>query len=302
MKLSPEARSRLWDLSLVYCAVVWGSTFFLTRQALSDVHPVTLVAYRFILAGLLSLPVALFFRMKLLENIRDGLLLGSILWILYFSQTVGLKYTTAGNSGFITGLFVLFVPLFNWFLWKRKPSASQVIAVIVALSGLWLLTGGVKGANAGDIITLFSAVTYALHVLLTDKIVRKGVNILTLSIQQFLLVGLVSFVVIGIFNIPLRVSSVFAAGVILYLTIFPTLSAFFLQCFAQRLVNPIKVSLIFTLEPVFAAVFAWTIGGEKMIPASAVGGGLIVAAMIISELPGLKLRLNNNKNANGTGV
>lgn len=295
MKSPSRIELLLWEISLVYCSFIWGSTFFLTKLALQDIQPATLVAYRFLLAGALILPVGLIMRKPLLANIKDGALLGFILWILYFSQTVGLKYTSASNSGFITGLFVLFVPLFGWILWKRIPRIQQVFAVLMALAGLWFLTGGIDGINTGDLITLFSASTYALHVLLTDRAVRKGVDILSISLQQFFIVGILSLICVLILKIPMDIGSGFAMEVIVFLTLFPTLSAFFIQCAAQRKIDPVRVSLIFTLEPVFAAFFAWTIGGEQLVPLSAMGGSLIVLAMIISELPGLKFN-NGNKN------
>ena len=107
------------DLGLVYCAAIWGSTFFIVKESLFNVNPVMLVAYRFLIAAII---LALFLnKKKLFENWKQGLILGTLIAILYLTQTLGLKYTTASNSGFITGLFIIFVPIFSISLLLSQP-------------------------------------------------------------------------------------------------------------------------------------------------------------------------------------
>ncbi len=275
------------SLSLVYCAAVWGATFYMVKDALSGVDPVALVAYRFFICGLLLAPFALS-RPSWKKHLKESVLLAALLALLYISQTVGLAYTSASNSGFITGLFVVFVPLFMWIFFRQSPTRVQWASTALAMIGLWLLTGGVRSANFGDAITLISAATYAGHLLATDRFVKADADTYILAFHQFWMTGLfaTAFAVLTgrSFSVAPR-----SAGMILFLTIVPTLSAFYLQMRAQKTVAPVKVSLIFSLEPVFAAAFAWTVGGEAFAPIQAAGGALIVAAMIMGELSKLDL-------------
>ncbi len=270
---------------LFYAAVIWGSTFFIVKNALDDIDPVILVGYRFLLAGIIMLPFIIMSGKNILSGIMPALVLGFFLWLLYIPQTIGLKYTTASNSGFITGLFVVFIPLFQRYIFKRKPNPLELIAVFVSLCGLWILTGSLKDINLGDILTLAAALTYALHVLYSDRYMKSGIDPYVLCCQQFLIVGTLSILCGFILDLPFAIGTEFTVGVVLFLALFPTLSAFLFQMMAQKTVPPVKVSLIFALEPVFAAAFAWTLGGEIPVLHRALGGTLIFAALIISGLP-----------------
>lgn len=281
--MSPAAA----DLGLLYCAAVWGATFYMVKDALAGVGPVAMVAHRFLLSALFLLP---WFLMKKNKSrlVKEGLVLSVLLALLYVSQTAGLQYTSASNSGFITGLFVLFVPVFLLIFFKEAPVRGQWLAVAVALAGLWLLTGGASRVNKGDALTLISAVTYAAHLLATDKFVKADADPVLLAFHQFWMTGLMCLGLALVLGHPLEVRSAGSLGVIAFLAVFPTLSAFYIQMLAQKKTSPLKVSMIFSLEPVFAAMFAWTLGGEVFRPAAALGGGLIVAAMAISELSRLR--------------
>lgn len=277
-------KKRLADVGLFYAVAVWGSTFFLVKAALDDIDPVIMVGYRFLAAGLILLVYLLIKQKNILANLKYGAFMAFLLWMLYIPQTIGLKYTTASNSGFITGLFVFFIPIFLKLILKRNPTISEMAASLVSLLGLWILTGGMVDINIGDMLTLITALTYALHVLYADKYIKSGLDPLVFSAQQFLMVGLFSLLTGLIFDLPFTVGSTNTILIVLFLTLFPTLIAFVIQMMAQRIVTPMRVSLIFALEPVFAAAFAWTIGGEQFITHRALGGLLIFLALIISGL------------------
>lgn len=278
----------LADAGLFYCAAVWGATFYMVKDALAAVHPVTLVAYRFLLSAALMLPWV-FARPRIGALLKEGAILSVWLTALYISQTVGLGYTTASNSGFITGLFILFVPVFMYLFFKQKPNAGQWAAVGLAVCGLWLLTGGLHAINLGDALTLVAAVSYAAHLLAVDRYVKADADTVLLAFHQFWMTGLASLLWSLTGGYSLEVENVKTWGVIVFLALFPTLSAFFIQMLAQKLSTAVKVALIFSLEPVFAAVFAWTVGGEPVRPASIWGGGLIVLAMVVGELSKLSI-------------
>lgn len=281
----PRYKSRLADLGLFYAALIWGSTFFIVKDALSGIDPIILVGYRFTIAGLLMYGYLLWSGRPLFKDFKQGFILAIILWFLYVPQTIGLGYTKASNSGFITGLFVAFVPVFMRLIFKRKPTRWEVVAAILSLFGLWILTGGLTDINIGDILTLGAATTYALHVLYTDKYMKEGIDPYIISTQQFLLIGLISLVVGFVFDLPFEVGSTRVIWIILFLALFPTLSAFLIQAISQKFASPMKVCLIFAFEPVFAAIFSWTLGGEQVILTSALGGLLIAAALAISGIP-----------------
>jgi drug/metabolite transporter (DMT)-like permease len=267
----------------VYCAAVWGATFFMVKDALAGVDPVALVAHRFILSALLLAPWALT-RPSRSKHLKESAILAVLLFLLYVSQTVGLGYTSASNSGFITGLFVIFVPLFLLIFLGKPPTAV-----------LWLLTGGIKTANFGDAITLIAAATYAGHLLATDTYVRADADPIVLAFHQFWMTGALAALYTVLSGRSFAVSTARTSATIVFLAVVPTLSAFFIQMKAQKTVAPVKVSLIFSLEPVFAAAFAWTLGGEAFAPARAAGGALIVAAMMAGELSKLDLLKGRRK-------
>jgi drug/metabolite transporter (DMT)-like permease len=276
--------SKFWsDLGLFYCAAVWGSTFIITKGALDSVDPVVMVGIRFLISAALLLPWVLRRRDKL-RHLREGAVLSLFLALLYITQTTGLLYTSASNSGFITGLFIIFIPVFLFLGRREKPTRLQAVSALLAVAGLWLLTGGVSGVNKGDWLTLVAAAAYSAHLIVTDKYVKAEADTVLLAFHQFWLVALLSFGMAGLQGVSFAVAGAAGWWVIIFLAIFPTLTAFFIQMLAQRHSEPFKVGLIFTLEPVFAAGFAWTLGGEEFLAAKAAGGLLIVSGMIIGEL------------------
>ena len=131
---------------------------------------------------------------------------------------------------------------------------------------------------------------YAAHLLYTDRCVRAGRDLVSLAFHQFWMVAVISFIMAGAAGCPMGVAGLKGWGVIVFLAIFPTLIAFYIQMLAQKESEPFKVGLVFTFEPVFAAIFAWTWGGEKFIAVKAVGGFLIVSAMLLGELSKLNFK------------
>jgi len=278
-------QTHLADLGLLYVAAIWGSTFFVVKDSLAYVDPVMLVGYRFGLATLIMGGYLLYRRKSWWIDFKAGGTLGVLLWLCYVPQTIGLEFTTASNSGFITGLFVAFVPLFTLLFFRELPSPAQLLTILISMLGLWFLTGGLAQINAGDLLTVITAMAFALHILTVDRYARHKLDPYILSFQQFLTVGLLSIIVGLLFGLPVTVASPGTLGIILFLTLFPTLSAFVIQLIAQKYMTPVKVSLILAVEPIFAALFAWTLGGETFVPGRAAGGMLVVAAIILAELP-----------------
>ncbi len=277
-------KTLLADLGLVYCAAIWGSTFILVKSSLAHIDALAMVAYRFLLAALVAGLFLLFQRKALFKDFRQGVVLGVVLAFLYIPQTIGLKFTSAANSAFITGLFVAFAPPLSILLLRERTRRAQWAAVGISLVGLWLLTGGLSQVNMGDIITLSAAFTYALHIILTDRFITARYDLYRLIFQQLLVVGIISLLAGLVAGRPLGVGGTETALVVVFLALFPTFSAFLIQIRAQQFTSPVKVSLIFALEPVFAGIFAWTLGGEAFIPLRALGGLLIFLAIVVSTV------------------
>lgn len=285
-----SGRKKLFlDLGLLYCAAIWGSTFIVVKDALDGVDPVVMVAIRFLLSAVLMLPWVLK-RPDKTALMKEGLVLSLILAALYISQTIGLLYTTASNSGFITGLFIIFIPLFLFAFRGKKLSPLQWLSVGLAVAGMWLLTGGISGLNRGDALALVAAATYAAHVIITDGYVKADADPVMLAFHQFWMVSALSFAAAGAAGCGFHVAGAKSWAVITFLAVFPTLIAFYIQLLAQKESEPLRVGLIFAFEPVFAALFAWTLGGEKLVAVKAAGGSLIVAAMMLGEISKLNLK------------
>lgn len=280
-----RGKTLLADAGLLYAAAIWGATFFMVKGVLDHVSPLSLLGYRFLLSAVLILPIIIWQKRNPFKGWGRGLALGFFLWLIYVPQTVGLQYTTASNSGFITGLFIVFVPILGVLVFRQVPGPMKLFSVVMAVCGLWVLTGGIAGMNRGDALTLLAALGYAVHILLADRYMKGGMDPLVLSFQQFFLVGIFSFIAGAVLGISFDCKWVSAWMTIVFLAVFPTVSAFLIQLVAQRFTTPIKVALIFSMEPVFAAVFAWTLGGESFVWTRALGGLLIVSAMVLSELP-----------------
>ena len=293
MNLTLKTKTFAANIGLFYAAAIWGSTFFVVKKALNDIDPVILVGYRFTIAAVIMAIPLILLKKRLWDNLREGCILGMFLWILYVAQTIGLKYTSAANSGLITGLFVAFVPILSIVIFRKMPSITGVIATVISVIGLWILTGGLTLINFGDIITLITAVTYAIHILYADRYIKRGADPYILSFQQFAFVGLTSLLAGVIFRLPFTIGSSEAFNLMIFLAIFPSLTAFAIQLIAQRHVSPVRVSLILACEPVFAVMFAWTLGNEAYSLNKAIGGFLIFLALIISGLPSRKIRADS---------
>jgi drug/metabolite transporter (DMT)-like permease len=275
--------NKVVELGLFLTAVTWGSTFFIIKDSVAHLSPVTLVAYRFLAAAIILGLYLTIKKQSLVTGLKYGLTLGVLLFLTYVPQAVGLKYISASNSGFITGTFVAFIPIFSLFFFKTKTTWNKWLAVIISLVGLTILTGGLSTVGYGDGITLVTAMAIALHLLLADKYVKLK-SPLVLAFQQFTCTGIASLLLAVLSHASFRPQSTTTILSVAYLTLLPSLGAYVVQFLAQKKVTAVKIALIFALEPVFAAIFSWTIGGERFVLSHALGGLLIFIAIVISEL------------------
>lgn len=270
--------------TLFLVAALWGGGFIAQRLVAGHMGPFLYNSLRFLLA-ILCLWIFSGFRVKMhRENLSTILLAGAALFGGSTLQQVGIRYTTAGNAGFITGMYVVIIPLFLVFFWKEKYHWQILFAAILATLGLGLLSfTGSFTFNPGDALELAGAFLWALHVILVGRAVRK-MDLVEFSIGQYLIVGLLDLFIGLVFEsqtlatIPLNVLPILYGGII------SIGIGFTLQAKAQIKVNPSSAALILSLEALFAAVFGFLFLGEKLHPVQWIGGVLILGGIAIAQL------------------
>jgi drug/metabolite transporter (DMT)-like permease len=278
------------ELMLIAITVVWGLTFALVKKSLEQIQPFVFMAWRFWLAALVMGALSA----RKLHQIdwpilRDGLLLGVLLYASYSFQTFGLQRTTAGNAGFITGLFIIFTPLLAAIFLRHRPDLKSIVAVIVAVIGLAILSlqPGL-GIRVGDALVLACAFLYSVHIILLDGYVKKYDLVLLTFVQMLVLA--VTFTASGFmfetFTVP---KTGFVWMTIVICGVLASAAAFYVQGYAQRILTPVRTSMVLIMEPVFSVIFGIIILGEHLSWRSWLGCALILAGMILTEIPIEKL-------------
>lgn len=288
--------------ALLLTTLLWGVTFVVIKIALTDVSPLLFVSLRFSLAVIVMLPFVISIIKKTpAPAIIAGVILGLLNFAGFATQTVGLNFTNATKSGFITGTFVIFTPIFQFILEKRLPKKQNVFGILLVLLGLVFLSS--KGTsfldifleigenfNIGDFFTLFCAIAFALYIVYLD-IVSHKYDYKMLVFVQIVVTGLLGWFFVfvlsatGFEKINLSFNGMVLFTVI-YTAIFATIIATVLQTKYQKIVTPTKAAIIFSFEPIFASLFAFLIIGEKISGFGFVGCIFIFTGLLVSELPG----------------
>jgi drug/metabolite transporter (DMT)-like permease len=271
--------------TLLFVTLIWGATFALIKEALNSIGPFYFLAIRFTIAGIIMFFI---FRKNFKEHsIYPSYILGGIfLFLGYAFQTVGLKYTTASNAAFITGLSVVIVPFLEILFMKRKLPFSSSLGAVFSTIGLWLLTGiQAVTINYGDILTLICALCFALQIITVGIIAPDG-DTGVVATTQVIIVAILSWVSIFIFKEGVHIQlSYTAIWAILITAIFATALAFYVQAFAQKEINPTTVALVFATEPVFGGIFGYLLLGEVLKLSGLIGAGLILLGMVLTQIP-----------------
>jgi len=267
---------------LILTAIIWGSTFFIIKDTVVTVNEFYIVFLRTFIAAVSMLVFTLFKDKKSLLNYKTmlkGLVLGLLLATTYISQTIGLKYTSSGHSAFITGAGVIIVPILLSLFFKRKLKLKEIIIFFIVLVGLYLLTYDRETLlNVGDLITIITSFSLAWHIILSGKFVKTS-EVLALVGYQFLFAAFVSLL-IYLTTQPVKFSLSTSETIsLVYLGFIGTLFCYFVSVWAQKQVETVTVALIFTLEPVFAALFAWIFAAE-ILNLKEMSGGLIILSGI----------------------
>lgn len=276
------------DLLLLLTSVVWGSAFVAQRVAAENTSVFLFNGLRFMLGALVLLPFALSQQPRIERSSAHKpfpsiLLAGLLLFSAGTLQQLGLRYTTAGNAGFISGLYVVFVPIFLALGARRRLRLPVWLAALLAGLGLFLLsTGGQIRLARGDALELGGAILFAFHVIWIDRLAGK-VKVLPLAIGQYLVTALLSLS-IGLMLESGILQTIQAAWVpILYTGVFSIGLGYTLQVVGQQVAPPADASILLSMEAPFAAVFGWLLLGEHLSAIQLVGCGFMLAGMLLAQ-------------------
>ena len=280
------SKTRLAVLALLGVGFVWGAAFVLMKDAIVLQPYMDFLATRFTIAAiamiLLRPVVSLRFEAG---DIRYGALIGVVLAFGYITQTIGLDMTTAATSGFLTGLYVVFTPLIAWLFTRQKVSGKVALGVLFSIVGMGIFSGAASSTEfqLGQIWLVVCAVLYAVHILLLGHY-GKTRNSYRFAMLQIAFVAMVTwgFALVDGYQPPPNFEVWFA---VLFTALLSTVLAFWIQTWAQTLLDPARVALLITSEVIFTALLAIGLGQEPLTLAIVVGGGMMLTAMLIVEWP-----------------
>jgi len=277
------ANARLATLGLLGVTAAWGSTFFLLKDVVERVPVSDFLAVRFALAAVAVLLIAPRAVAALTPSERrHGMLLGLVYGVAQLLQTVGIQFTSASVSGFVTGMYVVFTPLLGAVLLRARIGRTVWIAVTLATAGLAALSLQGFAIGGGEALTLASAVLYAAH------IVGLGAWTTTRSALGLTIVQLMTVTAVcGVAAVPGGVVLPSTGGdwfALVYMALVAGALALIVQTWAQAHLAATRAAIIMTMEPVWAGLFAVLLGGERLGPRVLVGGTLVLAAMYLVEL------------------
>lgn len=279
---------------LTITAIIWGSSFVAQSVGMDTIEPNTFNGLRTILGAIVLLPVIFFRNKKQVKSdyeknnktlLIGGILCGILLCAASTIQTWGMKYTSASKSGFITAMYIIFVP-FAGIIFGKKLNWLTVIGAISALAGLYLLciNGTELKINFGDLLTLICAVIFTLHIMFIDyfSVKTDGVK---LSCIQFFTAGIINIILMMIFEKPDISLIVSCWKPICYSGIMSCGIGYTLQVIGQKYTNPASAAIIMSMESVFAAITGFLILREKLGVSELCGCIIMFAAILIVQLP-----------------
>ena len=280
------------DLSLMFCSLIWGITFVVVKNVLDHASPFVFLAVRFSIAVILMAIL----RPQVIQQIEDqeifaGMRLAFFMFSGYCFQTAGLQYTTASNSGFVTGSSVVLVPLLLGVFWGRKLTRWIYVGAFAALVGLYFLTVPSEGLlylNRGDVLTFIGAGFYAVHIILVGEYSQEH-SVSALSLIQVAGCAVMAWPLTAAGAVihwqPVRFEWSWPLLVgILICSVFATAIAFTVQLWAQQYTSPGHAAILFALEPVFAVITSYFVLHERLTARALKGAALVVAGILLAEL------------------
>jgi len=272
------------DLIMFLAALVWGLGFVAQRMTAASLGVFLFNGIRFMLGALVLLPVARFRIHISRRNLPGVLLAGILLFTGSALQQAGMRTTTVANAGFITGLYVVIVPLLIWLGWRENIAAWVWVAVGVAVCGTALLsTGGSFRPAPGDVLELGGAVFWALHLIVVGRQSRR-MDVFSFVFGQFIACGILNLVAGLAFDLSTVPALPASLGVIAFSGVISVGVGFTLQAVGQKHAPPTDAALILSLEAVFGALAGYIILHEGLTAVQVLGCGLIFLAVVMAQL------------------
>ena len=270
-----------YNIYMVIATIFFGMTYVLTKICLNYSTELHIISFRFLIAFVISL---IFLQKKIfpikIKEILYSLILSVLLFMVFITMTIGVKYTTATNASFLISLSVIFIPFFSWIFNKEKPKKSIFIVLIIALIGIMLLTLDKNlEFHIGDILCLICSLLFSFHVLITERFVKNN-NPITLGVLQFGGVAILSFLVqypIEKFTLPKNEKFWIS---LMILSVFCTALAYIIQTGSQKKLSSTLIGLILSLEPIFSGIFGYFILNEYLSPQQYIGAFLLLISII----------------------
>lgn len=273
------------DLMMVMVTMFWGASYLFMKMGLQSIQEYNLIALRFGFAFLVA-TLVFYRRFPKMDRktILHGFLLGSLLFLSTSVVVIGLKTTSVSNAGFLFSLAVIFVPLLIALFSRKKPEKRLLISVCISMTGIGLLTlNETLSINTGDFLCILGALFYALHIIITGKVTQKA-DAISIGVLQLGFAGAWGLLFSSIFENPQLPNDTESWMAILALSILCSAVGFIGQTVAQKYTSPTRTGLIFSLEPVFAAFFAFIFIGEILTYKGYVGAVLVLLGVLAAEI------------------
>ncbi len=276
-------------LLLLLCTMLWGFAFIAQKSAMDSMGPLTFAGVRYLLGGLLILPLALFEKRRRAKPLSPRLwaVIGAMSLVFFVGswlQQAGLATTTATNGGFLTGLYVFLVPVLGFLMFRTRPHPIILVCVPAALLGIYYLNGGgLSSFNSGDYLIVVSAVFWAMHVILVGYLARATGLPVFISAISFLVAGTLALSIAFVIEAPTWEGISAGWLQIAYAGILSTAVAFTLQAVGQQYVPPANAAIILSAESLFAALGGAVLLGERLPPIGYAGATLIFVAILLVE-------------------
>lgn len=280
------------DMELIFVTMVWGFSYFMTDVCLAEMETFTLNAFRFIMAFVMAIGFA-FPKLKGVNKATIFHAAGITVLLLgvYTCSTLGVKYTSISNTGFLCSLSVIFIPILTFLIKKEKPEKKLMAAIIICVIGIAMLTLNEQFQMAwGDLICILGSVCASFYLMSLDSLLKNGeIQAFPMSVLLFGFMGIYCSILAFVFEEPKIPQTAPVIGAIVFLGVVCTLIGLVVQTHAQQHTSATHVGVIFCLEPIFSAVVAYFLAGEVLLPRAYVGAVLMILSVIIMEvdfLPG----------------
>lgn len=299
---------RTANFLLLFAAAVWGVGFIAQVTGMEDIGPFMFTGLRFLLAGVVILPFAWREQRKAknrisFSDIKTLLPLGLAFFSGLVLQQIGLQTTSVTNAGFLTALYVIFVPIILFFVLREKQPWIIWPAALLALTGIFLLSGGeLSGLVLGDWLVIGGGIFGAIHLIMIGKIGKASGVPFTMASIQFLISGILGiccyFIApfLGVIEPAISWESIRGAlPEVFYAGVFSGALAFSLMAVAQQYTNEAAAAILMSSESLFAALFAWLLLNEQLETVAYFGCGLIFAALLLVQLMPSLLDITKSK-------